>query len=274
MKQKVFIIFMLISLISLFLIACGQNGDNAGTQLNSEQEEKEKRERIETIKNATPSDVKKVLGYHNDANWKGEGTADFTNITAVFAKVPHRVANDGTEFLYNDTMSSDRAKESKAARREVYLALGYSNDFIWVFGGFTIKLIILDLVTKNKTKLKDFLIKIRKAAKAYYIDSYDTLEKKLSNLESLSLAEVKSLSIKLGELDTAQAKLVSNVVQPFREKYSLTEEYLANRNSKISSTITADEIETYWNTLSDKFYSSCNEIIRISGDIKGILDNI
>ncbi|WP_376984196.1 virulence associated lipoprotein (plasmid) [Borrelia recurrentis] len=278
MKQKVFIIFILISLISLLLIACGQNGkkpddpvDNADAQRRSEQEEAERRERIEIIKNATSSYVKKVLGYHNDANWNGE-IADFTHIISVFSRVPHRVANDGTEFLYYDLMDDNRAKESKAERREVYLALGYDNDFIWVLGGFASKLIgTVDLLTKNKDKLKDFFIKIRNAAKAYYIDVYDTLEKKLDNLESLSAAELKSLSIKLGEVKTARVKLIVRVVRPLRNEYLITRRYLSDPNAIIPVNITADEVLEYWNTLSAEFDSICNEIIRLGGEIKEIL---
>ncbi|AFI31731.1 hypothetical protein Q7M_1023 (plasmid) [Borrelia crocidurae str. Achema] len=172
-------------------------------------------------------------------------------------------------------MDDNRAKESKAERREVYLALGYDNDFIWILGGFASKLIgTVDLLTKNKVKLKDFFIKIRNAAKAYYIDIYDTLEKKLGNLESLSAAELKSLSIKLEEVKKARVKLIVRVVRPLRNEYLLTRRYLSDPNSIIPANITANEIETYWNTLSAEFNSICDEIMRISGKIKGILDNI
>ncbi|AFI31732.1 hypothetical protein Q7M_1024 (plasmid) [Borrelia crocidurae str. Achema] len=172
-------------------------------------------------------------------------------------------------------MDDNRAKESKAERREVYLALSYDNDFIWVLGGFASKLVGTSaLLAKNKTKLKDFFIKIRNVAKAYYIDVYDTLEKKPGNLESLSAAEVKSLSANLGELKTSRAKLIDRVVRPLRNKYSITEEYLSDQNSKIPANVTADEVLEYWNTLSVEFDSICDEIMRISGDIKEILDNI
>ncbi|ETZ17892.1 putative membrane spanning protein [Borrelia duttonii CR2A] len=302
MKQKVFIIFILISLISLLLIACGQNEkdpvDNAKVPGKSNKErredliiappatvqrkseEEERQERIAAIKNATSVDVKAVLEKHNDPNWDDENKYShrvfyFDYIHDVFSGVPHRVDDDGTEFLYNDATAGDRAKESKAARREVYLAFDYFYNFIWVFGGFARKLIgTSELVTKNKAKLKDLLKKMRDCAKAYYIDAHDTLQKKLGSLESLSGSDVKSLYDNLDKLETARLTLIADVVLPLRNKYSITGEYLANKNSIIPANITADDIETYWNTLSSKFNDDCNEIVRLGGEIKGILDNI
>ncbi|WP_025401377.1 virulence associated lipoprotein [Borrelia crocidurae] len=168
------------------------------------------------------------------------------------------------------------AEAGRAARREVYLTFGYNYRFIRAFGEFAKKLVETPaLLTKNKVKLKDFLIKIRKYAKAYYLDVYDTLKKNLSNLESLSAKDVKSLSTKLGALKIAKSTLVSNVVQPLKNKYPIIEKYLVNPlSSSMPVNITVDEIETYWKTLSGKFNSSCDEIIRISGEIKEILGRI
>ncbi|WP_024654716.1 virulence associated lipoprotein [Borrelia hispanica] len=285
MKKKVFIIFMLISLISLLLIACGQNGDNAEAQRKSEEEkarrareekrlEEEKPGRIAIIKNATSSEVKKVLAKHNDENWSDDTvhTSFFDAINAVFGAVPHKVVGQ-TEFLYNDATAGDRAKESKAARREVYLAFDYFLGSINAFGEFVKKLVETSaLATKNKAKLKDLLSKIRKSAKAYYIDSYDTLEKKLSKLGSLSGTDVKSLEDNLDALETARAKLIASVVRPLKKRYSVIGNFLANSGSA-SVNSTADEIETYWDTdLSKNFNFRCNELIRIGGEIKKILD--
>ncbi|WP_049752262.1 virulence associated lipoprotein [Borrelia duttonii] len=159
---------------------------------------------------------------------------------------------------------------------EVYLAFGYSSGFTRAFGDFASKLVATpELVTKNKAKLRDFFMKIRKCAKAYYLDAYETLQENLGTLEVLSAAEVKSLHDNLALLKAERDKLVSNVVQPLKDKYPIIGEYFADPGSdKISNTLTADEIETYWNTLSAEFDSICNEIIKISGKIKGILDNI
>ncbi|WP_376984195.1 virulence associated lipoprotein (plasmid) [Borrelia recurrentis] len=277
MKRKFFIIFIL---ITLFLIACFQNEkkpvDNASSQRKSEEEERQ--ERIATIKkNGIPSAVIEVLKEHNNENWSADinHPGYFRAISVVFDKVPYKVVG-GTEFSYNDTKSSDRAKESKAARREVYLALNYFFGSIRAFGEFIEKLVeTRDLVTKNKAALKDFFKKMRDCAKAYYLDAYDTLEKKLGNLEVLSAAELKSLHDNLDLLKAERDKLVSKILQPLKDKYPIIGECLADPGSKtIVNILTADEIETYWNTLSAEFNSICDEIMRISGEIKGILDNI
>ncbi|ETZ17894.1 putative membrane spanning protein [Borrelia duttonii CR2A] len=295
MKQKVFIIFMLISLISLFLIACGQNGkepvvdpiDPVEAQRRAAQEkaarereeirlallEREKPQRIAAIKNATSVDVKAVLEKHNDENWKAD--TDYPNyfsaINEVFGKVPHKV-DGGTEFLYNDATAGDRAKESKAARREVYLACNYFLSSINAVGKFLERLVKTpELVTKNKVKVKDFLKKIRDCAKAYYIDAHDTLQKKLSKLESLSGSEVKSLHDNLDELETARLTLIADVVEPFKNKYAIIKTFLEDTHHKAVVQVPADDIETYWNTLSSKFNDDCNEIIRLGGEIKDIL---
>ncbi|WP_231439685.1 virulence associated lipoprotein [Borrelia duttonii] len=285
MKQKVFIIFMLITLISLLLIACGQNEkkpddpfDNAAEQRGVEEEEK--RQKIAAIKkNGIPSEVIEILkDFHKDVREGGRG--DFgryarlsdilKSIDEVFKKVPYKngVDDNGKEFLYYEG--------EFIANEEVYLAFGYSVGFMRAFGDFASKLVATqELLTKNKTKLKDLLIKIRKCAEAYYVDAYDTLQKKLGNLESLSAAEVKSLHDNLALLKAEREKLISNVVEPLKDKYPIIGEYFADPGSeKLVNTLTADEIETYWNTLSAEFDSICDEIMRIGGEIKRILDNI
>ncbi|ETZ17888.1 putative membrane spanning protein [Borrelia duttonii CR2A] len=204
----------------------------------------------------------------------------FDSIDKVFNKVPYKVDDNGKELVYGGVKVSGRVedKTTASARDEVLLAFGYSNGFTRAFGVFASKLVATPaLLAKNKVKLKDLLIKIRKCAKAYYVDAYDTLQNNLSNLESLSAAEVKSLHDNLALLKAEREKLVSKILQPLKNKYPiieeyLIEEYLANSDSEILANITADEIETYWNTLSAEFDSICNEIMMISGEIKGILD--
>ncbi|WP_231439681.1 virulence associated lipoprotein [Borrelia duttonii] len=294
MKQKVFIIFMLITLISLLLIACGQNEkkpddpfDNAAEQRGVEEEEK--RQKIAAIKkNGIPSEVIEILkDFHKDF---GEERGDFgryarpsyiwESIEEVLEKVPYKngVDDNGNEFVYGDVKDYTTADVAarQAARDEVDLAFGYRVGFVRAFAELAKKLVeTKDLLTKNKTKLKDLLIKIRKCAKAYYIDAYDTLEKNLDNLEVLSAAEVKSLHDNLALLKAERDKLVSKILQPFKDKYPMIREFWYNpASTKIVNTLTADEIETYWDTLSAEFDSICNEIIKISGEIQGILDNI
>ncbi|WP_231439695.1 virulence associated lipoprotein [Borrelia duttonii] len=309
MKQKVFVIFMLISLISLFLIGCGQNEkepvDNAKVpgksnkerredliiappeEVQGKSEEEERQERIAAIKkNGIPSEVIKALDKYNDPNWDGDvfWSHYFVVLEATFGgPVPYKVVGK-TEFSYNDalTLTGDRAKESKAARREVYLALTYFVGLNRAFGVFVDKLAdTSELIENNKDKLRlqalliKILVDIRKSAKAYYIDSYDTLRNKLDNLESLSGSDVKSLSIKLGKLETAQSTLMSDVVEPFKKKYPDLATFLNDLAvASDSGDVTADGLLKYWDTLSAKFDSSCNEIIRLGGEIKGILDNI
>ncbi|ETZ17893.1 putative membrane spanning protein [Borrelia duttonii CR2A] len=242
-----------------------------------EREEQEKavreREEIAAIENATSVDVKAVLEKHNDENWKAD--TDYPNyfsaINEVFGKVPHKV-DGGTEFLYNDATAGDRAKESKAARREVYLACNYFLSGINAVGKFLERLVKTpELVTKNKDKVKDFLIKIRDCAKAYYVDAHDTLQKKLSKLGSLSVSDLESLSIRLDKLETARTKLIADVVEPFKNQYSIIKTFLEDTHHKAVVQVPADDIETYWNTLSSKFNDDCNEIVRLGDEIKEIL---
>ncbi|WP_318250789.1 virulence associated lipoprotein [Borrelia duttonii] len=283
MKQKVFIIFMLISLL---LIACGQNGETAEAQQKLEQAKKERQRReeglledqrkreIEYIKDATSSDVKKVLDDHNNANWNGEQGADFVDIMFVFGKVPHKV--DGvTEVLYNDAAATgDVAAEGKAARKEVYLALNYYSSFISDFGTVFKKFVnTAALVTKYKNELKEFFGNIRDFAKAYYIDAHDTLQKKLNKLDSLSLDEARFLSSKLGELETRRLKLISGVIAEVRSDLNNSSPGAGGVHLKGNAT-TPEQIKTYWESKSATFNDDCAEIVKISGEIKNILDNI
>ncbi|WP_235047996.1 virulence associated lipoprotein [Borrelia hispanica] len=292
MKKKVFIIFMLISLISLLLIACGQNGETAEAQQKLERARKERRRReggvledqrkaeIEYIQSATPDTVITVLGYHNDANWNGEvaNAADFAGVLAVFANVPHRV--DGqTEFLYNGTKiggtaAGDASAEGKAVRKEIYLALHYESSFIIDFGIVFNKFINSPaLVTKHAKELKEFFEKIRNYARAYYIDAYGTLRSKLGKLNSLSLDEARSLSAKLGQLESARVKLISGVIAQVKSDLNNSSPRAGGVHLKGSAT-TADQIKTYWESKSATFDADCAEIIRISGEIKGVLDDL
>ncbi|WP_050886254.1 virulence associated lipoprotein, partial [Borrelia crocidurae] len=214
------------------------------------------------IENATSVDVKAVLEKHNDEIWKDDidNSSYFIAINIVFGKVPHKV-DGGTEFLYNDATPGDRAKESKAARREVYLACNYFLSGINGVGKFLERLVkTSELVTKNKVKVKDFLKKIRDCAKAYYIDAHDTLQKKLSKLGSLSGSDVKSLSDNLDKLEAARIGLIADVVEPFKNQYSVIKMILKDKDSgsgnvagNIDVQVPADDIETYWSTLSSKF---------------------
>ncbi|WP_231439693.1 virulence associated lipoprotein [Borrelia duttonii] len=260
--------------------------DNTDVQLKLKQEEEEKQRRIEDIKkNGISSEVMEILKEYRKGPSKLQGLYGnyvtstyylfaFIDINRVFEKVPYK---NGNEVVYGDitdkTTTADAAAR-KAAREEVLLAFGYSHGFARVVGESTRKLVkTSELLIKNKVKVKDFLIKIRKCAKAYYIDVYDTLEKKLGNLESLSAAEVKSLHDNLALLKAERDKLVSKILQPFKDKYPMIREFWDNPASdKGWVTVTADELLKYWNTLSAEFDSICNEIMMISGEIKGILD--
>ncbi|WP_241766265.1 virulence associated lipoprotein [Borrelia crocidurae] len=285
MKQKIFIIFMLISLL---LIACGQNGETAETQRQLEQarEERQRRENglleyqrnkeIEYIKNATSSDVKLVLENHNNANWNGEQTnaADFVDILFVFEKVPHKV-DGGTESLYNNaTATGDAAAAGKAAKKEVYLALHYDLSFIKDFGLVFKKFVNTSaLVTQYKNELKDFFDNIRAFAKAYYIDAHDTLQKKLNKLNSLSLDEARVLSGKLEKLETKRLKLLSGVIAQVKSDLNNSSPGAGSVHLKGNATTPA-QIKTYWEARSATFNDDCADIVRISGEIKGILEDI
>ncbi|AFI31734.1 hypothetical protein Q7M_1026 (plasmid) [Borrelia crocidurae str. Achema] len=217
--------------------------------------------------------MKLVLEKHNNENWNAKG-ADFVDILFVFGKVPYEV-DGGTESLYYDaTATGDAITESRAARREVYLALHYDSNLMKDFGLVFKKFVnTSELVTKYKNELKDFFDDIRRFAKAYYIDVHDTLQKKLNKLNSLSLDEARVLSGKLNTLETKRLKLVSGVIAQVKSDLDNSSPGAGGVHLKGNAT-TPEEIKTYWESKSDTFNKDCNDIVTISGEIKGILDNI
>ncbi|AHH07445.1 Putative membrane spanning protein (plasmid) [Borrelia crocidurae DOU] len=292
MQQKVFL-FMLMSLL---LITCGPNEktlvDNEEAQrmqeialrkrrLEQKEEKKKKQlkqEEIEFIQDIIPSAVIEALSKHNDSNWNDDikyFSAYFVGLNVVFRNVPYNVVGKD-EFLYGvigDNRGADVA-ERKAARREVYLALGYFNGLIRVFGAFALRLVRTpELVEEHKKTLKDFLRKIRKCAKAYYLDVYDDLQKKLNQLETLSLKDILLLRTRLEKLDAAKRAFIVDIVRPIQVRFSITVA-MSKADIKNNKT-TADEMVEYWETkLSSKFDGRCNDIMRLAFAIKGILDKI
>ncbi|WP_038366962.1 virulence associated lipoprotein [Borrelia duttonii] len=265
MKQKVFVIFILVSLV---LIACGQDNEVPVDDANAK-----KQADIEEIRNLIPNKVLSILAVHHNATWDEDAAGyNLKGADELFNKISYTSAS-GTSALYDGTTANSDADVSKAARREVYLACEYKSDFIKAFASVINRVVS---VAANVSALGDLVLKIREYAKAYYIDVYDTLEKKLGNLESLSGTDIKILKTRLGELEAAQKALRDNVIQPIVDSYNKNESIVAgsaDHHLKNAATTVA-EIVAYGNTKLTSFDTQRNRIIDISKKIKGILSGI
>ncbi|WP_024654714.1 virulence associated lipoprotein [Borrelia hispanica] len=265
MKQKVFVIFILVNLL---LIACGQDNKAPVDNANAK-----KREEIKGIKNLIPHSALRALKVHNDATWDEDKAGyDLKGADQLFNKISYTSAS-GTPALYDGTTANTDASISKAARKEVYLACEYKSDFIKAFASVINKLAV---VPATIARLEDLVLKIRGYAKAYYIDVYDTLKKKLNNLEKLSLADVESLRTRLVELEEAKKALRYEAIQPIIDAYINKESIVtgvANHHLQNAAT-TVEEIVKYGEDKLPGFNTRLNKIISISGQIKGILSSI
>ncbi|WP_041177809.1 virulence associated lipoprotein [Borrelia duttonii] len=265
MKQKVFVIFILLSLV---LIACGQDNEVPVDDANAK-----KQEEIKGVKNLIPHSVLRILGVHHNATWD-EDTAGYNlkGADELFNKISYTSAS-GTSVLYDGTTPNSDADVSKAARREVYLACEYKSDFIKAFASVINRLALVPAATG---RLEDLILKIREYAKAYYIDVYDTLQKKLGKLDTLSLADVESLRTRLIELEEAKKELRDEAIQPIIRAYindeSIVEGSADHHLKNVATTV--DEILEYGNKKLTGFETRRNKIISISEQIKGILSRI
>ncbi|WP_024654720.1 virulence associated lipoprotein [Borrelia hispanica] len=200
MKKKVFILFMLVSLL---LIACGPNGETA---VDAETQQKE--EEIAGIKKEIPSTVRAVLSTHYNADWDEDGKGyNLKGPGQLFNRVAYGTFN-GKGLLYDGTTHGDIAAESKAARREIYLFLDYDDSVIKSVAKalnealqYSIAVGLLEVLFK----------KIRRCAKAYYINVHDVLQNNLNKLKTLSLEDIVLLRTRLLELETAITKLKKNI---------------------------------------------------------------
>ncbi|ETZ17882.1 putative membrane spanning protein [Borrelia duttonii CR2A] len=244
MKRKVFIVFMLISLISLFLIACDQNGEIPVYDAETQQ----KQEEIAGIKDEIPSTVMSVLSTHYNTGWDEDGKGyNLKGSGQFFNKIVYATVN-GKPLLYDGTTLGDDAASSKAARREIYLFLDYDDDLIKSLAN------ALNKAFKgydSAGSLESIFKKIRRCAKAYYIDVYDVLQNNLNKLKTLSLEDIVLLRTRLLAFKEAKTKL-KNDVTPDK-----ADETLGSALVKLK-----------------KVHSGCDNILSLSSEIRSILIGI
>ncbi|AHH07449.1 Putative membrane spanning protein (plasmid) [Borrelia crocidurae DOU] len=249
MKRKDFILFItfVFILISCLLVSCGAkkkytpvssavrrnrvdlplpkpqfgatsrpgNGGLNGGAGNDEQSLKQKE--IASIK--IPDKVLEILKTHANKNWNEDAEGyNLTGANQLFTRVKYQVGSR-EKFLYNDETNENRAKESKAARREFYLACEYNANFIKAFAGVVNRLVATDeLAAKNKKRLEGLLENVRSYAIDYY-NVYSLLKKKQNKLDVLTLKKLQSLKAEFLKLEKEQQELY-DVIQLIINDYN------------------------------------------------------
>ncbi|WP_024654724.1 virulence associated lipoprotein [Borrelia hispanica] len=294
MKRKDFILFIIFIfiLISLLLISCGPkkeelltDGSQDGVTLQDVEETLEqkiqKEKEIEEIKSKIPKGVgvAQILKLHNDhtcdlVDW--ERRKIVPGLLGIIIKVSLNFyfnTYDLGEF-YNLFYKLEYEKDLES-RRKFYLAFEYNDDllkpFAYVYGRLSYDITnrsSYDEQTKAEIlKLKNNIVgRLRNYAKAYYIDVHKALEVKKDKLDVLSLKDILFLKRKLNEIELAQEKLRTDIIQQFVDDFKQYEPY------------GIDSKHDVWLYLKDKFNddfnAKCDAVIALSADIKKIFEKI
>nr|WP_242400610.1 virulence associated lipoprotein [Borrelia crocidurae] len=183
----------------------GSQGETVAGTGGGDDEQSLKQKEIASIK--IPDKVSKILETHAKENWNEDAAGyNLKGANQLFTKVRYAIL-DGRKFLYNDETNENRAKESKAARREFYLACEYNVNFIKAFAGVVNRLVATDeLVAKSKKRLEVFLERVRTYARRYY-NSYTLLKEKQNKLDVLTLKKLQSLKAAFLKLEKEQHEL-------------------------------------------------------------------
>ncbi|ACH93813.1 virulence associated lipoprotein [Borrelia duttonii] len=307
MKRKDFILFIMFVfiLILLLLVSCGPkkytpvssavrrngvdgpltkplspggpqgvtNPGNGGGAVNDEQILKQKE--IKDIK--IPDKVLKILETHDDENWDEDAAGyNLTGANQLFTRVKYDVFIEDRFlfFLYNDATDETRAQESKAVRREFYLACEYNANFIKAFAGVVNKLVATDeLAAKNEAELEQFLEDVRSYARFYY-DVYSVLKEKQNQLDALTLGQLQWLKTAFLELEKEQQELydvIQLIINDYNKDTSINSSE-PTHNLKSDDTL-PDEIIEYWqkDTHRGEFDSKRGVILKIASEIVGVL---
>ncbi|WP_376984203.1 virulence associated lipoprotein (plasmid) [Borrelia recurrentis] len=208
-----------------------------------------KQKEIESIK--IPDKVLKILETHDDENWDEDAAGyNLTGANQLFTKVRYSVVIEGGGFLsfvYNDETDDNIAKESKAVRREFYLACEYNANFIKAFAGVVNKLVATDeLTAKNRAELEQLLENVSSYTLCYY-DTYSLLKEKQNKLDALTLEQLQWLKAAFLKLEKEQQELFE-VIQLIINDYNNDTPINSSEpthNLKSDDTL-PDEIIEYW----------------------------
>ncbi|BDU63322.1 hypothetical protein BOFE_08620 (plasmid) [Candidatus Borrelia fainii] len=270
MKHKVFTMFIFLASLIL-LIACDNDPNKTDSAIPTGQEtqskeEAQKQQMVDDIKNLLPT-VTQVLTTQNDNNWDENAQGyNLFDPNQLFAVTQHTPQGQAVAKLYN---AND--EDSKAARREIYLAFEYNKDYIEAFGALANKMAANATATPAmKTTLEDILNSMREYANAYYLTAFYTLNNKKDEIEKLSLDTLKTLHNKVNEIQKAKTNIV-NAVNKIKEDYD-TDKAIgkATPQNKLKTTATATEIRDYLESKKGAFEPDFNIIKNTSNEIMNI----
>ncbi|WP_434757060.1 virulence associated lipoprotein (plasmid) [Borrelia puertoricensis] len=235
MKHKFFIIFL--SILILFF-ACNQNKTGrTNPPKPMTEEEAQKQQIVDDIKNLLQT-ITPILRVHNDNTWDEDAQGyNLSGQGQIFSAIDHhitlptgRVVSKGYVF-----------DESKAARREVYLAFEYNKDYLNAFATIANKLVKYargDYPTNEH--VRKLVLSIREYAKAYYLQAFDTINNKKDELEKLSLENLNTLHNKINAIQEAKTNIV-NIAHKIKEDY--------DAKIKVGSGTLQSEVQTYAHSL-------------------------
>ncbi|ACH93812.1 virulence associated lipoprotein [Borrelia duttonii] len=312
MKRKDFILFIMFVfiLILLLLVSCGPkkytpvssavrrgpNGVTGGTNTNGvtggsqvgavngglnggtgtgDNEQILKQKEIESIK--IPDKVLKILETHDDENWDEDAAGyNLTGANQLFTRVKYEVVSG--KFLYNDATDDKRAKVSKTARREFYLACEYNANFIKAFAGVVNKLVATDeLAAKNNAELEQFFLEDVRSYARFYYNAYLFLKAKQSKLDSLTLEQLQLLKAKFLELEKEQQELFEVIQLIINDYNNDTSINLLEPTHHLKSDDTLpSEIIEYWkkDTRHGDFNKKRGRVIHTAIMIENLLKDI
>ncbi|UPA09766.1 hypothetical protein bhYOR_001071 (plasmid) [Borrelia nietonii YOR] len=270
MKNKVFIICILTGLI---LLGCDQNskrkGDHAAPVDTAQQEKAAKQAIIDDL-TAKAQQVETELNTHNDTAWDEAGEAyDISGANQLFDTIEYDNAQ-GQKTKYN--VNND---ESKAARREMYLAFAYEKDYIKTFGALANKMTAQAAPPEMKGILEKIVDKMRKYAKDSYLTAFNTLTSKKDKLMELTLSDLKILKTKFHILLASKTNLKS-AADVIKEDYDNDIEIgtVSPNKNKIKTTATAEEIKQYLEDKKNSFIPDLNAVKKEVPEIITILNKI
>ncbi|UPA18940.1 virulence associated lipoprotein (plasmid) [Borrelia puertoricensis] len=229
--------------------------------------EEQKQQIVDDIKKLLKT-VTQILKVHNDNNW--DETAQGYNLSGkdqLFDVIYHEfAANKFAEYNKNDD-------ESRAARREVYLAFEYNKDYINAFGTLVNRL--AESVRDGSPYsyyishgLEGIVNGIREYAKAYYLQAFNKINNKKDELKKLSLNKLKILLNKINTIKDAKTNIV-NAAHKIKEDYD--KDIPTGRIGRLRTYTFDRNLQRYLNRKLDKVAKDLKIIKKTANTIMNIL---
>ncbi|AHH11171.1 hypothetical protein bcCo53_001125 (plasmid) [Borrelia coriaceae] len=275
MKHKIFIFFILTSLI---LLACSQGTTKTdGDQAKLTQEEASKQCIINHVSEQL-SPITKIMEIHNDAT-KAE-MPSLLEANGLFGVTKYK-NKAGADTLYN---AND--DESKKNRKEVYLALEYSERLINDFAVLANRMAAVNDNSIN-TALTTIVNKMSEYARAYYKSTVLERIRKLNEedankLSELSLDDLKKLKTNLDTIETSHRNL-QHAVMAIKQDYDDDIEVGtvpaggaggaggAAARHRLKTNATATETADYFVGKKDQFENDLNNLIKAVNEVNKLL---